>query len=281
MGLLKNSDYKISMAKPKVLVLTGYGINCDDETAFAFIRAGAHADIVHINDLIANRAMLESYQIFAFPGGFSYGDDTGSGKALANRIKNNLMDEMRGFMSRDTLMLGLCNGFQVMVNLGIVPALAGFTGVTEAALEHNTTNRYQCRWVDLLIEKSSPSVFTKGMDRLHIPVAHGEGNFFAEQHVLDDMEKNNLVCIRYIKPDGSRARKEFPYNPNGSVNDIAAVCDRSGRIMGMMPHPERGMFFYQRDDWTYLKEKLVREGGDIPEEADGFKIFKNAVGYFK
>jgi phosphoribosylformylglycinamidine synthase I len=269
------------MATPKVLVLTGYGINCDDETAFAFRKAGARADIVHINDLIANRKMLDSYRIFAFPGGFSYGDDTGSGKALANRIKNNLMDEMREFIDRDNLMLGICNGFQVMINIGMVPALKGFTGAAEAALEHNTSNRYQCRWVDLHIETDSPSVFIAGIERLHIPVAHGEGNFFAEDRVLDDIEKNNHVCIRYVKPDGSRAAGEFPYNPNGSLNDIAAVCDRSGRIMGMMPHPERGMFFHQRDDWTYLKEKLSREGKKIPVESDGFKIFKNAVEYFK
>src|SRR4030042_4359489 len=137
------------MAQPSVLVLTGYGINCDEETAFAFRKAGADADIVHINDLIENRGMLDRYQIFSFPGGFSYGDDTGSGKALANRIKNNLMDEIRGFAERDTLMLGLCNGFQVMVNIGIIPALSGFTGEAQAALEHNKTFRYQCRWVDL------------------------------------------------------------------------------------------------------------------------------------
>lgn len=268
------------MAKPRVLVLTGYGINCDDETAFAFRRAGADADIVHINDLIENRALLDRYQVFSFPGGFSYGDDTGSGKALGNRIKNNLMDELRMFAEHDTLILGICNGFQVMINIGLVPALDGFTGEAEAALEHNRTFRYQCRWVDLAVEKGSPSVFMRGIERLHIPVAHGEGNFFAPEGTLRRIEKDGLVTMRYVKPGGGPAAGEFPHNPNGSMNDIASVCDRSGRIMGMMPHPERGMFFTQRDDWTYIREQYVRKGKDIPEESDGFGIFKNAVEYF-
>ncbi len=268
------------MAKPRVLVLTGYGINCDDETAFAFRKAGADADIVHINDLIENRALLDRYQVFAFPGGFSYGDDTGSGKALGNRIKNNLMDEVRRFTDRDTLMLGICNGFQVMINIGIIPALDGFTGEAEAALEHNKTFRYQCRWVDLAVEAGSPSVFTRGIKRLHIPVAHGEGNFFAPIEMLRRIEKSGQVTMRYVKPDGKPAGGEFPSNPNGSMNDIASICDRSGRIMGMMPHPERGMFFTQRDDWTNMREMLAREGKNMPEDADGFAIFKNAVEYF-
>jgi phosphoribosylformylglycinamidine synthase subunit PurQ / glutaminase len=268
------------MATPRVIVLTGYGINCDEETAYAFRAAGAAADIVHINDLIEDRAMLDRYQVFSFPGGFSYGDDTGSGKALANRIKNNLVDEIRRFAERDTLMLGICNGFQVMVNIGLVPGLSGFTGRAEAALEHNSTFRYQCRWVDLAVERSCPSVFTRGIDRLHIPVAHGEGNFFADDGVLDRIEKGGLVPMRYVRPEGTRAGGEFPFNPNGSMNDIASICDGSGRIMGMMPHPERGMFFTQRDDWTRAKEMLAREGKTLPETADGMKIFTNAVEYF-
>jgi phosphoribosylformylglycinamidine synthase subunit PurQ / glutaminase len=268
------------MTQPSVLVLTGYGINCDEETAFAFRKAGARTDIVHVNDLIEDRAMIDRYQIFSLPGGFSYGDDTGSGKALANRIKNRLMDGLKKFISRDTLMLGICNGFQVMTNLGIVPALEGFTGRAETALEYNATNRYECRWVDLGVEKGSPSVFTRGIERLHLPVAHGEGNFFAGKRVLASIEEKNLVAMRYVKPGGPGANGEFPFNPNGSMNDIAAITDPSGKIMGMMPHPERGMFFTQRDDWTLLKEKLILEGKEVPDTADGFAIFKNAVEYF-
>ena len=269
------------MAKPLTLVLTGYGINCEEESAFAFNTAGAAARIIHINDLIEDKKILGECRILMFPGGFSYGDDTGSGKALANRIKNNLIDEIKAFMERDTLMIGICNGFQVLVNLGVVPALNGFTGEAESSLEHNSTSRYQCRWVDVAVEQRSPSVFMKGIERMHIPVAHGEGNFYAPEETIAKIESMNLVTMRYIKPDGSRALQEFPYNPNGSVNDIASICSINGRIMGMMPHPERGMFFTQRNDWTYLKEKYKREGKELPEFSDGIKIFKNAVDYFK
>jgi len=269
------------MAKPNVLVLTGYGINCDDETAFAFKKAGATAKIVHVNDLIASPDMLDKFQIFSFPGGFSYGDDVGSGKALANKIKNIICEELRKFIDRDTLMLGICNGFQVMVNMGIVPGLDRIIGDAQVSLEYNKTFRYECRWVELMVEKKSPAVFTRGIERLHIPVAHGEGNFFAAAEMLEKIEKAGLVTLRYSKPDGSRAGGKFPYNPNGALNDVAAICDKSGRIMGMMPHPERNIFFTQRDDWTYLKEKAKRNGSSVPEEGEGMAIFRNAVGYFQ
>lgn len=268
------------MARPAVLVITGYGINCDEETRYAFDKAGGRAQIVHINDIISDPSSLDRYQICVFPGGFSYGDDLGSGRALANRIKNNLSAEFKSFLERDVLMLGICNGFQVMVHLGIVPAMNGFLGEAQVSLEHNITSQYECRWVDLKIEKGSPCVFTRGIELLHVPVAHGEGNFYADPAMLKELEKENLAVMRYVKPNGTQAGGEFPYNPNGSLNDIAAICDRTGRVMGMMPHPERNIIFTQRDDWTYQKEKIRREGGRIPEDSDGIAIFRNAVRYF-
>lgn len=268
------------MSKPNALILTGYGINCDEETKYAFELAGANAKIIHINDIIENKTILNNYQIFAFPGGFSYGDDTGSGKALANKIKNNLIDEMTQFIQRDTLMLGICNGFQVMVNLGIVPASQKAIGNIEVSLEHNTTFRFQCRWIELAINEQSKCVFTRGIQRLHILVAHGEGNFVAPNNILDSLVANNQITMQYIKPDGSLAQGEFPSNPNGSMMDIAAICDTTGRIMGMMPHPERHIFFMQRDDWTYLREIARRKKEDIPQFGEGLKIFTNAVNYF-
>lgn len=268
------------MAKPFALVLAGYGINCDDETAFAFENAGAVSRIIHINDIIESPGILKDFQIFIFPGGFSYGDDAGSGKALANKIKNNLVDEFRSFIERDTLMLGICNGFQVIVNLGIVPSINESLGKAEVSLEYNRTFRYECRWVDLAVENTK-CVFTKGISVLHIPVAHGEGNFYAPDGILNRIENDNLVVMRYVKPGNSPAKGEFPYNPNGSMNDIAAICNNTGRIMGMMPHPERNIFFTQQDNWTYLKEKAARENSDLPYFGGGFQIFKNAVDYFK
>lgn len=269
------------MVKPKALIVTGYGINCDEETGFAFALAGADSTIIHINDIIENRSILNNYHIFAFPGGFSYGDDTGSGKALANKIKNNLMDEMLSFIQRDTLMIGICNGFQVMVNLGIVPALTNSIGTVEVSLEHNASFRFQCRWIDLTINPNSNCIFTQGITKLHIPVAHGEGNFIAPHNIVDKLVQNNQIIMRYTKPDGTPANAEFPFNPNGSMLDVAAISDTTGRIMGIMPHPERHIYFMQRDDWTYLRDIARREKKDIPEYGEGLQIFKNAVRYFK
>ncbi|MCL2154630.1 MAG: phosphoribosylformylglycinamidine synthase I [Leptospirales bacterium] len=268
------------MAKPETLLLTGFGINCEEETAFAFETAGALVKIIHINDLIENKKILDQYKILVFPGGFSYGDDTGSGKAFANKLKNNLNDEIKRFIERDTLILGICNGFQVLVNLGLLPLLNGNSFKAQLALEYNDTFRFQCRWIDVVIEKNSTSIFTKGIERMHIPVAHGEGKFYAEDSILQQIESMSLVSMRYIK-DGVRAESEFPYNPNGSINDIASICSPNGRIMGMMPHPERAIFFTQRDDWPLLKEVYLREGSELPVYSDGLKLFNNAVDYFK
>lgn len=268
------------MAKPSALILTGYGINCDDETAYAFEKAGAVSKVIHINDIIDSPRILQNFQIFTVPGGFSYGDDAGSGKALANKIKNNLMQEFQSFLENDTLMLGICNGFQVIVNLGIVPAINNSLGEAEVSLEYNRTFRYECRWVDLAVENTN-SIFTKGITKLRIPVAHGEGNFYAPDNILKQLESNNHIVMRYVRPDGNPANGEFPYNPNGSMNDIASICDKTGRVMGMMPHPERNIFFTQQDNWTYLKEKAERENVKISDQSDGFQIFQNAVDYFK
>ena len=269
------------MAKAKVLVLTGYGINCEEETRYAFEQAGGEAGICHINDIVDRPRMLLDIQIFCFPGGFSYGDDTGSGKAMANKIRNNFYQEFREFAGRDTLTLGICNGFQVMTSLGLVPALDGSMGEVEAALEYNSSNRYQCRWVHLAADRECPAVFTRGMDRIRIPVAHGEGRFYAKPDVLKSLEEKNLVALRYTLPDGSAADGRFPFNPNGALNDIAAVCDPTGRLMGMMPHPERNILFTHGDDWTRRREIARRYGEELPAEGPGMAIFRNAVDYFK
>ena len=263
----------------KVLVLTGYGINCEEETAFAFEKAGAKASIVHVNDLIEKPGQLASFQILAFPGGFSYGDDTGSWNALANKIRNNLWGELVEFIEAEKLVLGICNGFQVITNLGILPGIENKEPRRAVALSHNNSARYECRWVSLKVF-SKKCVFTKGIESIRMPVAHGEGKFTASKEVLEELNRAGQVVFRYVKRD-SPANGEFPFNPNGSMGDIAGICSPDGRILGMMPHPERNIFFTQQDDWAAQKEKLKRAGKKIPEESSGMQIFRNAVEFFR
>lgn len=268
------------MSTPKALILSGYGINCEEETAFALEKFGGKSEIVHINDLIDGSKKMDDFQILAIPGGFSYGDDTGAGKALANRIINNLKDEVLKFVKRDTLTIGICNGFQVLTALGLVPALNEKYGARQAALMANTSARYICRWVRLK-NNTDKCVFTKGIEYLYVPIAHGEGNFYIPDDQLKELKENNQVVFTYVKEDGTEANGEYPFNPNGALADIAGICDPSGRILGMMPHPERAMFFHNRPDFALEKEKLMREGQEVPMENEGGIIFKNAIEYFK
>lgn len=267
------------MAKPNALVLTGYGINCDEETAFAFEAAGAKAKIVHVNDLIKEPKILKNFQIFAFPGGFSYGDDTGSGNALANKIRNNLWQNLLEFIEEQKLVIGICNGFQVITNLGLLPGIGKKYGERSVALAHNNTARYECRWVSLK-NFSKKCVFTKGIKEIKMPVAHGEGKFIGDSKVLKKLQENDQIVFKYTK-NSKPALGEFPFNPNGAMLDIAGICDETGRVFGLMPHPERNIFFTQQDDWTMQKELLKRKEKALPEESDGMKIFRNAVEFFK
>ncbi len=260
---------------PKVLILTGYGINCEEESAYAFKKYGGETPIIHINDLIESPKKLDEFQILMFPGGFSYGDHTGAGKALANKIKNNLNDEIKKFTQRDTLTLGICNGFQVLANLGIFNEKFD----PEVALMRNEKARYICRWIHIK-NTSSKCIFMKGIETLFVPIAHGEGKFFAENKVIKNLEENDQIAVKYCDPDGNLADQKYPINPNGALLDIAGICDNSGRIFGMMPHPERNLFFSNRPDFAFLKEELLRNGKEFPEEGEGGKIFQNAVDYF-
>lgn len=263
--------------KPNVLVLTGYGINCEEETRFVFEKSGANADIVHINDLIDKKKKLEDYQILAFPGGFSYGDDTGSGNAFANRVRNNLWDSIEDFVKSDNFVIGICNGFQIMVNLGLLPALNNY-GEREVALVHNSSARYVDRWVDLEFKGKGPWI--KDVGTISVPVAHGEGKFYASDEILKQINDNNQVACKYVKGEISEYQNINP-NPNGSLENIAGITDRSGRLFGMMPHPERAARFTNLPNWPLLREKYVREGKEIPKDGPGLKIFRNAVQYFE
>jgi len=267
------------MNKPKVLIYSGYGLNSEEETKFAFDLAGGAADVIHINDLIAGKKKLKDYQIFAIPGGFAYGDDTGAGNGYANRLRNHLWPDIMKFINDGKLIIGICNGFQVLVNLGLLPALNLKYGRRELGLMPNEIPRYTVRFVDLKTEnKKSP--WLKNIDSMSIPVSNGEGKLYASKKVLQEINKKNLVAFRYFKGEMCNYLN-LPASPNGSIDDIAGLNDETGRIIGLMPHPERAMFFTQLPNWPYLKEKYIRTNKKIPEFGPGLQIFKNGVNYFK
>lgn len=253
--------------KPRVLIFSGYGLNTEDETKTAFEMAGAEVDIVHINDIIARPAILNQKQVIVFPGGFSYGDDTGSGKAYANRVKQHLGDALQKFLARDTLAIGICNGFQIITNAGILPG----------ALIANDSARYICRWVDLKVEGNSP--WLSGINTISVPIAHGEGKYFAPPEMLAKLQKDDAIALKYFGGETSKYMN-LPENPNGSLEDIAGITGYNGRVLGLMPHPERAVRFTQPPHWTYLRESFVRQGKTLPQEGPGLQIFKNAVRYF-
>lgn len=266
------------MAKPNVLVFSGYGLNCEEETAYAFRLAGAKADIVHINDLIDNSKKLNQYQILVLPGGFSYGDDTGSGNAYASKVKNYLWERIEKFITGNRLVIGICNGFQIIVNLGLAPALNNKYGSRQVALTHNSSARYIDRWVDLKVKNHSP--WLEGISQLSLPIAHGEGKFYADNQILNNLSKKNLIAVKYTRGEICKYQN-LKANPNGSLQNIAGITDETGRILGLMPHPERAIFFHHWPHWPYLKEKYLREGKKIPRFGPGLKIFENGVNYFK
>lgn len=263
----------------KALVLAGYGLNCEEETLFAFERAGLSGAIRHINDLIENPRELDETQILAIPGGFSYGDDTGSGNAFAQKMRLALWEPLKKFVERDTLTIGICNGCQIVTNLGLAPPAGHDYGERLVAVTYNLTARYGCRWIDVKTA-SSKSPWLAGIESMHIPVAHGEGRFMMDKKILETLKKNNQLALQYTK-NGAPANGEFPYNPNGSMDDIAGITDETGRVLALMPHPERGMFTWQRDDYDRLKDRAQRDGKPLPEESDGMALFHNAAAYFE
>ena len=253
-----------------VLILSGYGINCEDETLHAFTKLDFKGKIVHINDLIKSPKQLQNYQVLAIPGGFSFGDDTGSGNAMAKKIKNNLFDYILNFLQKDKLVLGICNGCQILVNLGVVPGLTKKD--PQVALIENNSDIYQCRWVNLKINNNH-SPWLKNIDYLHLPIAHQEGKFIIPTDVVNEIKKNNLISMQYANDNGKLANIKFPHNPNGSELDIAGLISKDGKVLAMMPHPERAFYYYHQPNWQELNKNI--------EHADGYKIFRNARNYFK
>ena len=261
----------MDFAKVKVLVITGFGLNCEKETTAAFTNCGATVDQIHLNDILAGEKTIDNYHILSFIGGFSFGDHLGAGTVFANRVKFRLRDQLEKFVADGKLIIGICNGFQTLTRLGLVPAVGKSYFKQEAALAHNDSGVFRDDWVYLKANEKSPCVFTKDIDVVHFPIRHGEGKFVAHDSELAAIEENNQVVFRYSDSAGNSA-EEFPANPNGSLNAIAGICDPTGRIFGLMPHPEAFLSPFNSPDWP----RMQREG-ELPEEGQGQKIFRNAV----
>ena len=261
----------------KALIMSGYRINSEMETQEALARAGMGSDIVHINDLIAERKRLSDYRLLVFPGGFSYGDDTGAGNAYANRVRNNLWGDVERFLEGDNLVLGICNGFQILANLGLVPAF-NKKHDRSIALMPNRIGVLECRFVTL--KPVSDNIWTRGIERIYCPVSHGEGNLYCTDETLQRLKKQQMIAFRYCRDDMSPADGEYPYNPNGSIDDIAGITSEDGKVLGLMPHPERAMEFTNLYDWPYRKEELLRNGEQLPQESVNMLFFRNIAGYF-
>jgi phosphoribosylformylglycinamidine synthase subunit PurQ / glutaminase len=256
------------MPTPKVLVLRSPGTNCDEETQYAFECAGAHVERLHIQAIRQDPAQLQRFQILALPGGFSYGDDVAAGKILACQLEHFLADALRKFRDQEKLILGVCNGFQVLLKAGLLlPPDEDGPLATLTANDHG----YQDRWLHLKVT-SSKSPFLKDMTHLQIPMAHGEGKFVARQAwIVAGLEQAGQVALKYVNAQGGPAAG-YPENPNGSQGDIAGLSDTTGRVLGLMPHPERHLLPTQHPRWT-------REG--LKSEGDGLALFRNAVAYFQ
>ena len=260
------------MAQPNVLILRAPGTNCDLETEFAFEKAGGKTESMHINRLIDNPALGDDFQILCLPGGFSYGDDIAAGRILAGQMRQYLADQLMAFKENGKLVLGICNGFQVLIQTGVL--LPGNYGpAANATLTLNDSGKFEDRWV-YLGSDASKCVFLKGIERMYLPVAHAEGKFVAKNDsILDQLQSANQLALRYRRPPTFETNGSVPYpeNPNGSERNIAGICDDTGRILGLMPHPERFVDQIQHPRWT-------RE--ELPEAGDGLAMFQNAVNYF-
>lgn len=256
------------MASPRVLILRGPGANCDGETHFAFEKAGAETERLHINRLRENPNLLHRYQVLVVPGGFTYGDDVGAGKILANQLSHFLGDTLRKFRDAEKLILGICNGFQALLKAGLIitPDEEG----PLATLAGNAAGKFEDRWIYL---KATPGKcpFLKGYDRFHVPIAHGEGRLLCRaEWILKGLEQAGQVVLHYVDEEGKPG--PYPINPNGSQGDVAGLCDPTGRVLGLMPHPERHVLPTQHPRWTRL---------GLAAEGDGLRLFRNAVEFFQ
>lgn len=268
------------MVSVSTIVLTGYGTNSHNETAHTARLAGSdRVDIVHFADLVDGSVRLGDYQFLIFPGGFLDGDDLGAAQTAAVRWRyckdddgNPLLEQLTAFLKKGSLILGICNGFQLLVKLGLLPAFDGIFYERHVSLGQNTSARFEDRWVSLAVNKKSPCVFTKNLERMAMPVRHGEGKIVcADAHVLQRLQDEALIALSYIDPSTGEPTESYPANPNGSPLGIAGLTDPSGHILGLMPHPEAFHHVTNHPRWT---------SGQL-DSPPGTMLFANAVSYLK
>ena len=264
------------------LILTGFGINCEEEVAAAYRLAGAEATVVHLNQVLHGQVSIHDFDTLNFPGGFSFGDDLGSGVVLANKLRyrqtgpdgRTLLDDIRQFIADGKFVLGICNGFQVLVKLGLLPNLAG-TVTPEVTLTHNASGRYEDRWVTLRVNPAARTPFLTGIDTLEVPVRHGEGRLVIPDAATSAaIEAGGLNCLSYLDANGD-GTSEYPHNPNGADLNCAGLTDPTGQVFGLMPHPEAFLSAYNHPDWARRR----RQNPLASEEGEGLKIFQNIVAH--
>lgn len=252
------------------IIRTG-GTNCDMETKWAIEDLGAGVEILHARRLFRNKQKLFDYHMLVIPGGFSYGDYVRAGAILARELVVKLGDVLRKFLAEEKLILGICNGFQVLIESGLLP-YGEIGNVPKATLAPNISAKFECRWIRIRHEWPNTCVFTRKLKRnavLEMPVAHSEGRFFAQRRELERLYENGQIVFKYCGKNGQLAKGQYPINPNGSIDDIAGICDTSGKIFGLMPHPERAYFGWQLPDWT----------SNHRDYGDGKLIFESAIEY--
>ncbi len=260
-----------------ILIITGYGLNCEAESKHAWVLAGADPELIHFGDLLANPERLCDFAALMFIGGFSFGDHMTSGHVFALRVRHRMSGEIERFIGQGKLILGVCNGFQIMVKLGLLPGLDHDYFTQKLSIMQNDCGTFQNFWIRLRFESDSPCVFTRGLTFLSLPIRHGEGKVFTlDKYLLRDLEGLGCVPCRYADPVTGEASQEFPHNPNGSLNAIAGLCDPSGRIFGMMPHPEAYLYPENHPQW-----EIQRQCRALPEHGLGLLLFRNAVEHLK
>ncbi len=269
------------MNKVKALVITGYGINCEEEMAAAYRLAGAEVEIIHLNDIFLGKCSIHNYDILNFPGGFSFGDDLGSGKVMANKLKFKKLksgklffDDIKDFLDEGKFILGICNGFQFLVKMGLLPNTKGYFD-QEVTLTRNNSAKYEDRWVHLKKNPQCETPFLKDIDIMPCPVRHGEGKLIIKnEEIKTEILEKYLNAFSYCDAEGN-ITSEYPKNPNGADLDCAALTDPTGQVLGMMPHPEAFLSLYNHPNWGQMKRKNPK----ISEDGDGLKIFRNIVEY--